>query len=241
MSVSERPGRKVGSLALRNPSPTRGSLPSKWRVLLWTPTMWKSRLEKSLLKLTLLQKCIFSRVNTSGENQAKHTAKIPHSLGSPRAFRANISSILVLVLSAFNSLPKVPSWGQNCDYYSDWRNDTLNSPLGLLSPSLKTTWFTFRIQRILPANTRVFLNPCSFANPVLHTPGTAQIGEGIESSWGDLEESEKEEAAEEEGESEAAAFECEKVETEDTSTMRETKNSKYSFFLISALIITSFY
>ncbi|NXQ27745.1 EXOS9 protein, partial [Alaudala cheleensis] len=61
-----------------------------------------------------------------------------------------------------------------------------------------------------------------FATPVLHTPGTAQIGEGLESSWGDLEESEKEE--EEEGESEAAAFECEKVETEDTSTLRETKS-----------------
>lgn len=63
----------------------------------------------------------------------------------------------------------------------------------------------------------------------MHTPGTAQIGEGIESSWGDLEESEKEEAAEEEGENEAAAFECEKVETEDTSTLKETKSGKYLF------------
>ncbi|KFZ49191.1 Exosome complex component RRP45, partial [Podiceps cristatus] len=65
-----------------------------------------------------------------------------------------------------------------------------------------------------------------FAKPILHTPGTAQIGEGIENSWGDLEESEKEEAAEEEGESEAAAFECQKMETGDTSTMRETKNDE---------------
>lgn len=88
----------------------------------------------------------------------------------------------------------------------------------------------------MPANTKVFLNSCSFATPVLHTPGTAQIGEGIE-SWGDLEESEKEEAEEEEGESEAAAFECEKVETEDTSTPRETKTGKYLFFLISDLTI----
>lgn len=70
----------------------------------------------------------------------------------------------------------------------------------------------------------------------MHTPGTAQIGEGIESSWGDLEESEKEEVAEEEGDSEAAAFECEKVEPEDTSTRRESKNGKYLFFLISDLI-----
>lgn len=70
----------------------------------------------------------------------------------------------------------------------------------------------------------------------MHTPGTAQIGEGIESSWGDLEESEKEEAVEEEGESEAAAFECEKVETEDTNTLRETESGRYLFFLISDLI-----
>ncbi|KAM9237129.1 exosome complex component RRP45 isoform 2-T2 [Leptosomus discolor] len=62
--------------------------------------------------------------------------------------------------------------------------------------------------------------------PILHTPGTAQIGEGIENSWGDLEESEKEEVVEEEGESEAAAFECQKMETEDTSTMRETKKDE---------------
>lgn len=67
----------------------------------------------------------------------------------------------------------------------------------------------------------------------MHTPGTAQIGEGIESSWGDLEESEKEEAEEEEGESEAAPFECEKVETEDTSTVRKTKSGKNLFCLIS--------
>ncbi|XP_027758591.1 exosome complex component RRP45 isoform X1 [Empidonax traillii] len=65
-----------------------------------------------------------------------------------------------------------------------------------------------------------------FANPILHTPGTAQIGEGIENSWGDLEESEKEEAAEEEGESEAAAFECQKTETEDTSVTKETKKDE---------------
>ncbi|XP_064306590.1 exosome complex component RRP45 [Phalacrocorax carbo] len=65
-----------------------------------------------------------------------------------------------------------------------------------------------------------------FAKPILHTVGTAQIGEGIENSWGDLEESEREEAAEEEGESEATAFECQKMETEDTSTTRETKKDE---------------
>ncbi|XP_051475250.1 exosome complex component RRP45 isoform X2 [Apus apus] len=68
-----------------------------------------------------------------------------------------------------------------------------------------------------------------FAKPILHTPGTAQIGEGIENSWGDLEESEKEEAAEEEGESETTtAFECHKMETETegTSTMTEAKKDE---------------
>ncbi|XP_010170238.2 exosome complex component RRP45, partial [Antrostomus carolinensis] len=65
-----------------------------------------------------------------------------------------------------------------------------------------------------------------FAEPILHAPGTAQIGEGIENSWGDLEESEKEEAAEEEGESEATAFECQKMETGDTSAVGETKKDE---------------
>ncbi|NXP12796.1 EXOS9 protein, partial [Thinocorus orbignyianus] len=65
-----------------------------------------------------------------------------------------------------------------------------------------------------------------FTTPILHTPGTAQIGEGIENSWGDLEESEGEEAAEEEGESEATAFEWQKMEAEDTSTVVETKRDE---------------
>ncbi|NWI68616.1 EXOS9 protein, partial [Todus mexicanus] len=65
-----------------------------------------------------------------------------------------------------------------------------------------------------------------FTKPILNTPGTAQIGEGIENSWGDLEESEKEEAAEEEGESEATALDCQKMETEDTSTMKETNKDE---------------
>ncbi|XP_061300044.1 exosome complex component RRP45 [Pezoporus flaviventris] len=67
-----------------------------------------------------------------------------------------------------------------------------------------------------------------FANPVLYTPGTAQIGEGIENSWGDFEESEREEAAEEEGEGDgdATAFECQKMETKDTSMMEETKTDE---------------
>ncbi|NXT26263.1 EXOS9 protein, partial [Syrrhaptes paradoxus] len=64
------------------------------------------------------------------------------------------------------------------------------------------------------------------AKPILHTPGTAQIGEGIENSWGDLEESEREEAVEEESESEVTAFECQKRESEDTSTMKETKEDE---------------
>ncbi|NXP78551.1 EXOS9 protein, partial [Ramphastos sulfuratus] len=63
-----------------------------------------------------------------------------------------------------------------------------------------------------------------FTNPILHTPGTAQIGEGIENSWGELEESEREEVVEEEDESEAAGFEDQKMETEETSTVEKTKN-----------------
>uniref|UniRef100_A0A8B9R3L5 Exosome complex component RRP45 n=1 Tax=Anas platyrhynchos TaxID=8839 RepID=A0A8B9R3L5_ANAPL len=49
-----------------------------------------------------------------------------------------------------------------------------------------------------------------FATPILHAPGTAQIGEGIENSWEDLEESEREE--EEEGEGEADTSECQRME-----------------------------
>ncbi|NXU51693.1 EXOS9 protein, partial [Turnix velox] len=64
----------------------------------------------------------------------------------------------------------------------------------------------------------------TFATPILHTPGTAQIGEGIVNSWGDLEESDREE--EEEDEREATALECHQMETEDTSTMRETKKDE---------------
>ncbi|NWU92744.1 EXOS9 protein, partial [Upupa epops] len=63
-----------------------------------------------------------------------------------------------------------------------------------------------------------------FAKPVLHTPGTAQIGEGIENSWGDLEESDKEEAAEGKEECEATAFEYQQMQSEGTSTMTETKD-----------------
>lgn len=83
--------------------------------------------------------------------------------------------------------------------------------------------FALRIK--FTVNTKSFLNNFSFTKPILHTPGTAQIGEGIENSWGDLEESEREEAVEEEDESEAAAFEDQKMETEETSTVEETKST----------------
>lgn len=83
-----------------------------------------------------------------------------------------------------------------------------------------------------------FLNDSSVAKPILHTPGTAQIGEGIENSWGDLEESEREEAGEEEGESEATAFACQKMESEDTSTMRGT-TGKYLLIFITGMLIIS--
>ncbi|KAM5255926.1 exosome complex component RRP45 isoform 2-T2 [Ctenodactylus gundi] len=50
------------------------------------------------------------------------------------------------------------------------------------------------------------------SKPVLWTPGTAQIGEGIENSWGDLEDSEKED--EDEGGSEEAIILDDKMDTE---------------------------
>ncbi|KAM8928078.1 exosome complex component RRP45 [Lycaon pictus] len=50
------------------------------------------------------------------------------------------------------------------------------------------------------------------SNPVLWTPGTAQIGEGIENSWGDLEESEKEEE-DEDGTDEAIILDTIKMDT----------------------------
>ncbi|NWR68796.1 EXOS9 protein, partial [Centropus unirufus] len=59
--------------------------------------------------------------------------------------------------------------------------------------------------------------------PILHSPGTAQIGEGIGNSWRDLEESEGEEAVEEECESKATGSECQTMETQDTNSMKETK------------------
>lgn len=56
-----------------------------------------------------------------------------------------------------------------------------------------------------------FLNLLSVSKPVLWTPGTAQIGEGIENSWGDLEDSEKEE--EEEGGTDEAVILDTKMDT----------------------------
>lgn len=71
----------------------------------------------------------------------------------------------------------------------------------------------------------------------MHAPGTAQIGEGIENSWEDLEESEREEEVEEEGEGEAATSECQRMETEDTSTISKAKG-EYSFVSILHTLTT---
>nr|XP_042716020.1 exosome complex component RRP45 [Chrysemys picta bellii] len=61
-----------------------------------------------------------------------------------------------------------------------------------------------------------------FAKPILRMPGTAQIGEGLENSWGDLEESEREE--EEEGNSDdATTSEGQKMETEEINVVSKTK------------------
>ncbi|XP_024068770.1 exosome complex component RRP45 isoform X2 [Terrapene carolina triunguis] len=59
-----------------------------------------------------------------------------------------------------------------------------------------------------------------FAKPILRMPGTAQIGEGLENSWGDLEESEREE----EGNSDdATTSESQKMETEEINVVSKTK------------------
>ncbi|KAJ7326998.1 hypothetical protein JRQ81_016757 [Phrynocephalus forsythii] len=55
----------------------------------------------------------------------------------------------------------------------------------------------------------------SLAKPVLWTSGTAQIGEGLENSWGDFEGSEKEEEEDEDGQDEAVPAEVQQMETGD--------------------------
>uniref|UniRef100_A0A673SVW5 Exosome complex component RRP45 n=1 Tax=Suricata suricatta TaxID=37032 RepID=A0A673SVW5_SURSU len=55
------------------------------------------------------------------------------------------------------------------------------------------------------------------SKPVLWTPGTAQIGEGIENSWGDLEDSEKEE--DEGGSDEAVILDSIKMDTGEVSNV----------------------
>ncbi|XP_075785940.1 exosome complex component RRP45 [Pelodiscus sinensis] len=61
-----------------------------------------------------------------------------------------------------------------------------------------------------------------FAEPILRLPGTAQIGEGIENSWGDLEESEREEE-EESNSDDVTASEDQKMEVEEINVVSETK------------------
>lgn len=58
-----------------------------------------------------------------------------------------------------------------------------------------------------------FLDLLSVSKPVLWTPGTAQIGEGVENSWGDPDDSEKEDD-DEGGSDEAVIFDSIKMDTE---------------------------
>ncbi|KYO47374.1 exosome complex component RRP45 isoform X1 [Alligator mississippiensis] len=60
-----------------------------------------------------------------------------------------------------------------------------------------------------------------FAKPILWTPGTAQIGEGVENSWGELEESERGE--EEDDDNDPDTLEDPKMEMEDVSIVSKTK------------------
>ncbi|XP_019377619.1 PREDICTED: exosome complex component RRP45 [Gavialis gangeticus] len=60
-----------------------------------------------------------------------------------------------------------------------------------------------------------------FAEPILWTPGTAQIGERVENSWGELEESERGE--EEDDDNDPDTLEDPKMEMEDVSIVSKTK------------------
>lgn len=69
-----------------------------------------------------------------------------------------------------------------------------------------------------------FLNKLSVSKPVLWTPGTAQIGEGIESSWGDLEEEEEEDEG---GSDEVTILDSVKMETEDQNVGNHVSDGKF--------------
>ncbi|EPY84135.1 exosome complex component RRP45 isoform 1 [Camelus ferus] len=72
---------------------------------------------------------------------------------------------------------------------------------------VKVMEITELIQKALENDQKV-----SVSKPVLWTPGTAQIGEGIENSWGDLEDSEKEDD-DEGGSDEAIILDSIKMDT----------------------------
>ncbi|XP_044874162.1 exosome complex component RRP45 isoform X2 [Mauremys mutica] len=68
------------------------------------------------------------------------------------------------------------------------------------------------------------------AKPIIRMPGTAQIGEGLENSWGDFEESEREE--EEEGNSDDATTSGgQKMETEEINIVSKTKKDDDTIIL----------
>nr|XP_034969359.1 exosome complex component RRP45 isoform X1 [Zootoca vivipara] len=69
------------------------------------------------------------------------------------------------------------------------------------------------------------------SNPILWASGTAQIGEGHESSWGDFEESEKEEEEDEVTPDEPITVEDQSMETGDTGV--RTRNQKDETIVLS--------
>lgn len=72
----------------------------------------------------------------------------------------------------------------------------------------------------------VFLNEISLAKPVLWTSGTAQIGEGLENSWGDFEGSEREEEEEEEEVAPVEPIPVEDQHMETGGAVAGTRNQK---------------
>ncbi|XP_044536159.1 exosome complex component RRP45 isoform X1 [Gracilinanus agilis] len=79
------------------------------------------------------------------------------------------------------------------------------------------------------------------SKPVLWTPGTAQIGEGIESSWGDLEEEEEEEEG---GSDEVTILDSVKMETEDPNVGNHISDASlteclgFSHFLDTPIVLS---
>lgn len=80
---------------------------------------------------------------------------------------------------------------------------------------------SFIMLQYILGKTWFFLNKISLSKPVLWASGTAQIGEGLQNSWADFEESEMED---EDGQDEPLTVEDQNIEMGDVHI--GTKNQK---------------